>query len=359
MEDRNMSRIKSLLFLIVLAAQVPPALAKVTYQVGGCLPKLTSFSTITLALQASPSPDVVEICPGVYLEQVVITLPVTLEGISASNSLSAFIARPAGGLVANATDEFGDSLAAQVLVENASGEVNLNNLLISPGGQQTGSSFIVGVFYHNSSGTMDHLEVENQNGNGLGVAVWLDGGLNRPTVTLENSILGQFDYAGVLVKSYNPALTVNIKGNDVTSAFPNADGIYQIVGATSSVSGNLITGMAEGVLIDGGEATISKNKVVATGVGIDIETDGVSATSNTIDDGIGFAVGILANSTVAPVTGNTIAQSNYAIIFDCVAGKNVHSNTILDASIGLYSVPTGTVSTNTYYNVGTNSTGGC
>jgi hypothetical protein len=145
----------------------------------------------------------------------------------------------------------------------------------------------------------------------------------------------------------------------VTGNFPNADGIYLAHGATTSVSDNLIASMAEGILIDGGKATISKNKVVATGVGIDIETDGVSATSNTISDGVGFGIGILANSAVAPVTDNTIAQSNYAIIFNCIAGGNVHSNTILDAAIGLYSVPTGTVSANTYYNVGTNGTGGC
>lgn len=354
-----MTRIKSLLFLLALAAQVTLASATITYAVGSCKPSLHSFTTIMGALGATPLPNVVEVCPGTYSEQVVITIPVTLEGISAGNSAGSYIVPPSSGLVANASDEFGDSLAVQVLVQNVSGEANLSNLYIGAGGQQTGSSFIVGVFYHNSSGTMNHIAVTNQSGNGLGAAIWVDGGSNTPTVTVENSDLQRFDYAGVVVKSYNPALTVDIKGNDVTSSFPNANGVYLIQGGSSSVSSNLIASMAEGILINGGKATISKNKVVATGVGIDIETDEVSATSNTIDDGVGFGIGILANSAVAPVTDNTIAQSNYAIIFNCVAGSNVHSNTILDAGIGLYSVPTGTVSTNTYYNVGTDSSGGC
>jgi hypothetical protein len=312
------------------------------------------------ALAATPPPNVVEICPGGYPEQVVITFPVTLEGISAGNSGTASIYPPSAGLVANASDEFGDSLAVQVLVKDVRGEVNLSNLALDEyTNNVTGNVDVVGVFYQNSSGTLNHMDIENVYGNGLGVAVWVDGGSNTPTVTVENSDLQRFDYAGAVVKSYNPALTVNIKGNDVASGYPNADGIYLMEGGNTSVGDNLIANLAQGVLIEGGKATISKNKIVGTGVGIDIETDDVSVTSNTIDDGVGFAIGILASSAVAPVTENTIAQSNYAIIFNCVAGTNVHSNTIMDAVMGLYSVPTGISSANTYYNVGTNSSGGC
>jgi nitrous oxidase accessory protein NosD len=86
----------------------------------------------------------------------------------------------------------------------------------------------------------------------------------------------------------------------------------------------------------------------------------VSVTSNTIyTTGGGYDIGIIANSTVALVTSNTIAQAPIGIFFDCTAGKNVHSNTILGAVFGLYEVPSGTVGTNTYYNVGTINAGGC
>jgi hypothetical protein len=184
------------------------------------------------ALSATPSPNVVEICRSGYPEQVVTTLPGTLEGVSASNEAGAVIAPPSGGLVPNATDEFGDSLAVQLLVQNAAGPVNISNVALSAGGSQTGSSFIVGVCSTRILlATLNHIETANQSGNGLGVGLWLDGGLNQPTVTLENSDLQRFDLAGVVVKSYNPALTANIGENNVTSipsSFPNSYGIYLI-----------------------------------------------------------------------------------------------------------------------------------
>jgi hypothetical protein len=62
MEDKFMSRIKSLLFLLAPAAQVPLASATVTHQVGGFLPKLPGSTTIMGALNATPSLNVVEVC---------------------------------------------------------------------------------------------------------------------------------------------------------------------------------------------------------------------------------------------------------------------------------------------------------
>src|ERR1700685_1661134 len=56
----------------------------VTYIVGTCTSG-THFSTIQAALDASPAPNTVEVCPGIYSEQLTITRPVTLEGIAAGN----------------------------------------------------------------------------------------------------------------------------------------------------------------------------------------------------------------------------------------------------------------------------------
>jgi len=362
-----MSRIKSLLFLLALVAQVPLASATVTYAVGTCAPSLTSFPTIMGALGAAPVPNVVEVCPGTYKEQVVITFPVTLEGISTSNSDQAVIAVPAGGLVANAGDDFGHSLAAQVLVQNAGGEVNLSNLTVDGTGNSvtSTSAYVAGVFYQNTPATINRLMVQNQNGNGLGVGVWLEGGSANPSVSVENSEVHSFDRAGIYAEtnSAGSELTATIQGDDL-AALANTtnlpDGIELVAGLTASVTSNLITGGYEGVLIDGGTGSVSKNKIVSAAVGIDIETDGVSVTSNTIytTDG-GYDIGIIANSAVAPVTGNTIVQAPIGIFLDCTAGKNVHSNTILGAVLGLYEVPAGPVGTNTYYNVGTINAGGC
>jgi hypothetical protein len=63
------------LIVLVLAAQGAWAL---TYQVGGCKPRLRNFTTIAAALAATPAPDVVQVCPGTYPEQIEITQGVTL-----------------------------------------------------------------------------------------------------------------------------------------------------------------------------------------------------------------------------------------------------------------------------------------
>jgi pectin methylesterase-like acyl-CoA thioesterase len=91
------------------------AAATVTYGVGACgQVGVTSFATITEALEATPTPNVVKVCPGTYHEQVVIKTPLTLEGIVANGDGQVFIAVPTGGLKQNATDEFSDPVAAGV-----------------------------------------------------------------------------------------------------------------------------------------------------------------------------------------------------------------------------------------------------
>ncbi len=69
--------------------------AGVTYIVGTCVSG-THFSTIQKALDASPAPDTVKVCPGQYAEQITIGHPVTLEGIAQGNGAQARIVAAAG-----------------------------------------------------------------------------------------------------------------------------------------------------------------------------------------------------------------------------------------------------------------------
>jgi len=101
---------------ITLCAQ--HALATTTYLVGTCKTGLKTFSSISSALAFIPAPNTVEVCPGTYAEQVEVTIPVTIEGIAADNSAQPIIVPPANGFVANATDDFGQTLVVQVYVHN-------------------------------------------------------------------------------------------------------------------------------------------------------------------------------------------------------------------------------------------------
>src|SRR5208282_2606517 len=101
--------------------------------VGTCKNSNNTMTSITQALQTIPQPNVVEICPGYYVEQVVITFPVTVEGISDESTAAVYIQPPSSGLVTTTTDS-GTTIAAQVWVNNAGGEVNLTNLEVNGAG---------------------------------------------------------------------------------------------------------------------------------------------------------------------------------------------------------------------------------
>lgn len=355
-----MSRLKSLLFLLVLAAQVPLASATVTYVVGSCRPSLPSFPTIQSALDAAPPANIVEVCPGTYPEQIVMGgNPVSVEGITAGNSSQAIIAVPAGGLHFSATTDQGYPMYAQVFVQSGGQEVNLSNLTVDgTGNNVTGGGSLAGVFYLGSSGRLNHLAVQNQNGtDNFGTGIWLQGGIPTANVTIENCIVQGFDNTGIMAETNSslPELIATINDNYVSGEFPY--GIQLLGGETAYVNSNLIAAFW-GVLIEGGEGSVSRNKIVQTapfnytgGTGISLSTDGVSVTSNEILDSL--STGIAVGSSVAPVTGNTITESGIAIDFEGEAGSNVHSNAILGSGWGLIFVPAGAASSNTFYDTGT------
>lgn len=357
-----MSRIKSLLLLVGvgLAVQAPLAAATVTYAVGTCQPHLRSFTTISAALAAAPTASVVKVCPGTYNEQVVITQPVTLEGISSGNSAQAIIAVPSGGLVESVNAE-GAPLAVQVFVNNVTGPVNLTNLTIDAAGASSACAVsIVGVFYQNSSGTVNRVTTRNQKGGGCGFGIWAEGGSSNPTVTVENSDVHDFDDVGIVAETNASSceLTATIKGNDVNgSGGTEAIGILAEEGSTDTVVGNAVTASFRGVITSSGaNGSVSGNSVTNSQVGIIGGADGISVTANKILNTSDF--GISVDSSAALFQGNTITGANIGIELNCVVTSNAHNNTISDAAIGIDSVP-GTVPINTYFNVGTVFTGGC
>lgn len=73
-----------LALVLVLAAQ---PLAAATFYVGSC--KAGSFGTISAAVAAVPAGSIVNVCPGTYPEQVVISQALTLKGMLSGNSSQA------------------------------------------------------------------------------------------------------------------------------------------------------------------------------------------------------------------------------------------------------------------------------
>jgi hypothetical protein len=356
--------IELLLSAVALSFGAQAVHATTTYIVGTCKTG-TTFTTIQDALNASPSPNIVEVCPGTYNEQVKITKAVTLEGIVGSGSDEATIAVPSGGLVINATDDHGNSIGAQVLVQDVAG-VDLSNLVIDGTGNNLsgGDEFIVGIFYQNSAGTINHVVTRNQFNSDNGIGMQLEGGSLHPSVTVENCSIHDFDSTGIFIEtnSTSSELTAKIEGNLIAisdSAPSEVFGVILDPGSTVTATDNYIkAGNGYGFVLEGGAGSVTGNSVVAGLVGAYVSADGaISFNSNKVLDSGSDAIYIGAATTLTEIQGNTFTKGLTGIEFNCDStnGK-VHSNTIIDFPAGLDQLPSGTTSANTYYDVGTETT---
>ena len=360
-----MSRISLFRLFSVLALILPGPQellsATVTYAAGTCKPGLHSYSTITAALSALPSPNVVLVCPGAYPEQVQITLPVTLQGVASGNADQAIVVPPPNGFVANATDDYGDLLAVQLFVNNVAGPVNVSNLIFDAQGQGAYPARTVGIFYQNSPGTVNQVTTRFQNDSmvGGGEGIYVEGGASNPTVTVENSSVHEYFDIGIHAQtnSTTSQLTAIIKGNYVNGGSANTAGIQIAQGTTSTVSNNyVLNNAAEGIPVFGAVGgSISGNVLVNNWIGVFSQADAVSVTSNRIFE----SFWAIESASMAAIQGNSIFESAVGVEFVCTANPNVHSNTISDTATGIKDVPGAIVSPNFYFSVGTIRTGGC
>jgi hypothetical protein len=356
-----MSRIRfvQLLSVVVLTLGAHDVLGStsITYSVGSCRSGPNNYKTIQAALNATPPPTFVLVCPGTYQEQVEITQSVTLEGISSGNSDQAIIAPPKGGLTLNARNDLGVSLAAQLWVNNSSGPVHIMNLTVDGMGSGLSTGYIVGIFYQNSAGSLNHATTRNQAGTGQGYGVWLEGGSSNPSVTLINSSIHDFDQDGIVAEtnSTSSEITATLKNNDVTSPQslkPNT-GIFLENGSTVTATDNFVSigGNGYGFQTGAGAAgSVSGNIVMNTWQGVAAGADGVSITSNRV---FNSDYGIYLSSSIVQISSNKITNASIGIEFNCNADNNVKSNTIADASTGVDLVTGGVTTTNTYFNVAT------
>ena len=109
----NMWRSYVVLFVFVLFLLVAQPLFAGTYYVGSC--KKGAFNTIGDAIAAAPAGSTINVCPGLYIEQLVISKAVNLHGICVGNSCQSTVATPSGGLLTTSSLRYG-TVAAQIQV---------------------------------------------------------------------------------------------------------------------------------------------------------------------------------------------------------------------------------------------------
>jgi hypothetical protein len=215
---------------------------------------------------------------------------------------------------------------------------------------------LVGIYYQNSSGTINRVSTQHQTG-GVGFGIWIEGGPSNPSVTLENSAIHEFGNVGIQADAagVGNTVTATIKSNSVNTGYT---GIYlgsqSNTSSTSNltVSGNLIVGDYYGIDIEPGvTGSVSSNTILnSQGAGALMVADGVSLTSNKI---FGSGTGILVTTPTGSAQNNTITQSQAGIEFNCVSNPNVHSNTIMNVVTGIDKVPGNLTISNTYFSAGT------
>jgi parallel beta-helix repeat protein len=351
-----------------------PALAAPKIAVGTCAPQFTSVATIGAAVAAIGTNGTIEICPGTYPEQVVITRSMNLTGLTAGNSSYPTITVPAGGLVQNTLDLDGAfPTAAQLLITNGA-TVNIKNLTVDGTGNnvQTCGLDPVGVMFQNASGSIKSSAVLNQvlpagyTGCQSGLAIYAESGNGgTAAVAIEGNVVQNFDKNGITAN--DAGTTATISGNTVIGQGSwngaGQNSIQMAFGATGSISKNVVgddiwgpdqlgdTGdAATGILVYGSAGvSITGNSVTSTQYGISVDYDsydGLSANNTTISgnmiantifyDGIDLCGA--SNSTISKNSVNGSASSGIHIDSSCgipSTGSSVSGNIVNSACAGI------------------------
>ncbi len=356
------------------------------------------FNTIGAAVAASPNGGIIDICPGIYPEQITIKKKLSLVGIpggGSSVSDAAVIVAPATGLVVNAADITAFPVAAQIFVDGTHGAnaVTISHLTIDGSNNQISGcgTQLEGIYFVNSTGTITDNVVRNQildpayEGCQNGLAINVESTTGTPLVTISNNSVRNYDKNGITADGLGsgaPGPNVVVKGNTVigigaTPAIAQ-NGIQIGFGATGSITGNYVADDiysgaywgSSGILIYASAGvTVSDNTVESSQYAIASASDptygladGATITSNHIGGTVNFdAIDICSSHNT--VGSNIIygsAQSAIHVDDECpgpssaASGNNntIQKNTVNEACAGiLQGAGTGnTYTTNTFMN---------
>jgi len=377
---------------LLVASAVPSMAASPIlrgYVVGTCKPPLplavtTNYATISAGVAAVPSNSILYVCPGTYAEQVTITKPLTLQGLSSPSANNPVITLPSAGLVPSPfqpqSSEFAVPLTPLIAADtNGSGAVALQGLTID-GGTACNSvpSLPVGIFYLSTPGSISSTVVQNMGStvanlsacSALGIAVENDSGVPR-TVSVTNNLIQNigvdfdesFSSGGIYgVGLSADSLTLNVLGNVLNN--PGLEGIVYR-GSEGTVSRNLITIEDAGgvpaanfgsAVNSNSTITISQNSIQINDLDYGINVSGSAQVTNNNIAGPGeagtFTTGI-GVSGGGQIVSNTITNVTQGIETGATPPlAAINSNIIDNARFGIYCVPAGsTMPNNTFVNV--------
>jgi hypothetical protein len=276
-----------------------------------------AYSTIGAAITAAQSGDVIEICPALYPEQLVITKPLTLLGLHVDGIGRVLIQPPSLTQPVLPAPVGTLDFLAVISVVNTS-DVTIYDLAIDASKNSVSGCTVAlaGVHFYNASGVVDSEAISGTQladpsscmalfpGNGFGVQVDETASSTASfSVTVRNTSISDFGRNGILVSGAGE--TANIDGNSIAGVGPstgvNQFGIFLADGATGQVTGNSISQGNCGTISIPDCFNLRSEGVVLRSVG-----NGTVVAANMISN---VQAGIFLNgATGAVVTGNIISN---------------------------------------------------
>jgi hypothetical protein len=371
------------LIINLIAVLAIPAMSQ-TLVVGTCKTSNHQYTTIQSAVNAAPANATILVCPGTYPEQVVITRPLTLKGISVPPLNNPTIAGPSSGVTIGPIQPVTEEVASIIAVDThgTPGSVNIQGIIVDGRTACQNRDELTGILYVSTSGTIHDSIIQTMDPACSDSGIWVENDNSWPMmVTAKNNVIKNIDGGyGIKALSGPSSSGLNFQVQDNMISAVGAGAIFGTNGNGVRASGNSIEPLGEAMIVD--DASTVDHNVITIGpqdVALLIDGNGSSITNNTITIGsasIGIGIDnanstasvtlnrIIGNSDQPTATGifvlspnvsirsNTLGNLSDGIELPC-SGKQVSSNNIFDTTVGIDGVPAGASLSNNFFNVPT------
>jgi hypothetical protein len=316
------------------------------------------YHNINAALAVAEAGDEIQVCPGLYMEQVVLTKPFTLRGMPVG-SQKAVIMPPA--LLASRQSTIGGKFVAAGILVDAP-KVVLDSLVVDMSAADVGgcAPAVAGVYVRDASGSITNLEVSGAHATttpdcDTGVGLLIEGGtigdifgqplLGKAVLSLSDSTFHDNQKGGVVVLG-NRAI-VKIRASQVLGDGAAALGVQngiELSGGTkarvqdvqlrhfqTAVAGKTATAM---LLFGAHKARIRRATITDVQTGVFDVGDGTRVLDSQIGDVLSDGIVFLGNKNRA--LGNLIDVSSVDGVFIDGDRNTIRGGNMTDMPVGVW-----------------------
>ena len=329
-------------------------------------------SSIQAAIDLSASGDTIYVCPGVYEEQLkIVGKSLTIRGVT-SGDQNLVLIKPVG-IVANSTNAYsGAAIGAVIAVEDAA-NVLLRNLTVDAADNQltTCAPGLVGVFYRNSSGSVEAAAVRNVRfapevdgcQTGLGVFAQSGGG-GTSKLTVTGTSVHNYQKAAIVGNEIGTVLEAvgNIAGGAGVTTETVQNGIQIGFGAEGRITNNSIVNhvytcqtfpcfSSTSVLVyEADQVKVLGNTTANAVIGIYlVRSNGSQVKDNTVSSSnVLDGIAVVGNNN--RIQTNTVVNTDEFAVYVEGSGNRVEKNAINETPCGIFASPSNTLAGNTTFN---------